>query len=48
MYAVVIKQDQIFAIFDYKYDADNYTVKDYDLSDKRIKKVKVTIEEIED
>jgi hypothetical protein len=45
MYAVVIKKEQIFALFDYKSDAENYTLKDYDLSDKRVKEVEVTIKE---
>jgi hypothetical protein len=44
-YAVVTKRGGIFAIFDYEYDAQNYTVKDYGLEGKRVKKVKVTIEE---
>ncbi len=43
MYAVVLKKDQIFALFLYKHDAEHYTVKDYDLSDKRVVEVKVTI-----
>ncbi len=45
MYAVVIRKDMIFALFYYKHDAENYTLKDYDLSDKRVKEVTVTIEE---
>ncbi len=45
MYAVVIKKEHIFALFDYKVDAESYTLNDYDLSDKRIKEVTVTIEE---
>jgi hypothetical protein len=47
MYAVVIKKDQIFALLDYKYDAENYSVKDYDLKGKTVKKVTVTIIEEE-
>lgn len=45
MYAVVIKKEQIFALFNYKIDAENFTLYDYDLSDKRVKEVEVTIKE---